>query len=545
MKYDGAGKISPLLPAITWCLGMGSVAVLALALCSRYFQPWLSADYIYPQLFAEDLLSGRYPLSGWTLSSAPYFFPDMAVITLLRAIGGPGTALPAYVVFSYFCLAIVSGWSLQRITRGGAMAWLAGIVFVDALLLWQPVGDHAHYLWLFGTVGFHGGAVLLGLVNVALWTGMAPDEKLSRSRRAAALAVLFLGLMSDTLFFIQAALPLGLGLWAWANWNWRRPLVRGYTASLLCSIGLVALVRLGLWAGGWFSFSKVFRYLPTPSGIGNTATSFARDVSDTLAPGAWGFGLMAIAGLLVGGFFWWRARPPATATSGDSVPAVGFALAGLLATTAMPLITTYWRDANHVRYLLPWLIFPGWFAMVWVVPKLKPLSARPVAIALLGLGFVGLAVAAIPRIESAKLRWPYSEHQARLDRFLTDRKLQNGLSDYWHAHEINTLSHAKVHLFPMRPDGRFSFWNNNAFWFFDENSGHLTVPRYDFILVDGLDGKVLTEKFGEPAERVDVDGTRFWLYSGASAVRMTELAGSAVKEFVRGRPGEEMISAKP
>lgn len=544
MKYDGAGKISPLLPAITWCLGMGSVAVLALALCSRYFQPWLSADYIYPQLFAEDLLSGHYPLSGWTLSSAPYFFPDMAVITLLRAIGGAGAALPAYVVFSYLCLAVVAGWSLQRITRGGAMAWLAGIVFVDALLLWQSVGDHAHYLWLFGTVGFHGGAVLLGLVNVALWTGMTPDETLSRGRRASALAVLSLGLMSDTLFFIQAVLPLGFGLWAQANWNWRRPLVRGYASSLLWSIGLVAVTRLGLWAGGWFNFSKVFRYLPTPEGIGTTATSFARDVSDTLAPGGWGFGLMAIAGLLVGAFLWWRERRSSVEPL-NSTSAAGFTFAGLLTTTAMPLITTYWRDANHVRYLLPWLIFPGWFAMVWMIPKLKSLGARPIAIALLGLGFVGLSVAAIPQVESAKLRWPYSDHQARLDRFFTERKLRNGFSDYWHAHEINTLSRASVHLFALRPDGRFSFWNNNAFWFFEENGGHLSVPRYDFVVIDGLNEKVLTEKFGEPAERVDLEGTRIWLYSDPAAVRMTNLAESAVREFLRGRPGEEIIAAKP
>ncbi|MEO6994186.1 MAG: hypothetical protein ABI273_11180, partial [Lacunisphaera sp.] len=366
MKDGDAGKASPWLSVPVWGLGMGSVAILALGLCTRYFQPWLSADYIYPQLFAEDLLAGRYPLSGWTLSSAPYFFPDMSVITLLRALGGSGPALPAYVVFSFLSLAIVTGWSLQRVTRGGTTAWLAGVAFVDGLLLWQSVGDHAHYLWLFGTVGFHGGAVLLGLVTVALWAGMRPDDAMPRGRAIVAIGVVFLGLMSDTLFFIQAVLPLGIGLWAQARWNWRRSLVKSYGLSLLWSVGAVVVVRIGLWAGGWFHFSKVFRYLPTPSGIDAAATDFVRDLSETLAPGAWGFGLMAIVGLATAGILWWRERRSAE-TIVFATPAIGYALIGLAATTAMPLITTYWRDANHVRYLLPWLVVPGWFALGWVL----------------------------------------------------------------------------------------------------------------------------------------------------------------------------------
>src|SRR5258708_36807 len=175
------------LAAAIWFLGLVTVGLQALALATRYFQPWLSADYIYPQLFAEDLLAGRYPLSGWTLSSAPYFFPDMTVATVLRAVGGAGPVLPAYVVFTYVSLAVLAGWSLQRATGTGWTAWLAGVVFVNALLLWQPVTDHAPYLWLLGTVGFPGGAVLLGVARFALWAG-GGGGGVSRGRGAVGLA---------------------------------------------------------------------------------------------------------------------------------------------------------------------------------------------------------------------------------------------------------------------------------------------------------------------------------------------------------------------
>ena len=150
------------LAAAIWSLGLAAAGLQALALAARYFQPWLSADYIYPQLFAEDVLAGRYPLAGWTMSSAPYFFPDMTVAIILRALGGAGTVLPAYVVFSYLTLAVVAGWSLQRATGTGWAAWLGGVALANVLLVWQPVTDHAHYLWLLGTVGFHGGGGVVG-----------------------------------------------------------------------------------------------------------------------------------------------------------------------------------------------------------------------------------------------------------------------------------------------------------------------------------------------------------------------------------------------
>ncbi len=531
------------LAAVIWFLGLVAVGLQALALAARYFQPWLSADYLYPQLFAEDVLAGRYPLAGWTLSSAPYLFPDMAVAILLRALGGPGPILPAYVVFTFLSLAVLTGWSLQRATSTGWAAWLGGVALVNMLLAWQPVADHAHYLWLLGTVGFHGGAILLGLASFSLWTG-PEDNRPPAGRWLVALTVLFLGSMSDTLFLTQAALPLGVGLWAQAGWNWRRPRVLAYAQALLGALALVAVVRTALALAGWFNFSKVVRYAPTPSAIKGATTSFIRDVFQTLAPGAWGLLAVAFVSLAVTAFLWCRQSPP---RGSAAKPAVWFALGGLVTTTLLPLATAYWRDAHHVRYILPWLVFPGWLALVWLLPSFKPWAGDLRCLSILGVIWVGLALLALPRIRLEALRWAYPERQARLDEFLVGRNLHHGLSDYWHAHEFNTLTHAPAFLFALRPQGNAGFWNDNAFWFYESGSGgkRLTVPDYTFIITDGLDEASLRRRFGEPKERERVGGLTIWIYAGEGMRRLTEQMEAEVHDFLRGRPGADRIVRLP
>ncbi len=531
------------LAPVVWLLGMVAVGLQALALVTRYFQPWLTADYIYPQLLAEDVLAGRYPLAGWTLSSAPYFFPDFVLAIGLRALGGPGTVLPGYVVFYYLALAVVAGWSLQRATTVGWTAWLGGVVLVNGLLLWQSVGDHAHYLWLLGTLGFHGGVVLLGLAAFALWAG--PAEHAPVYPRWA-LVVIFLGTISDTLFLTQCALPLGFSLWAQAGWNWRQPRVRAYATTLAAALGLVVLVRVGLALGGWFNLSKVVRYAPTPVAVAGAAANFLHDVRLTLAPGAWAFfalGGLALAGV---GALWWRERGQKLARSPERQIALGFVLAGLGATTLLPIVTVYWRNATHVRYIQPWLVLPGWLALAWLLPKVSPGAGNWRALVALGLILSGLGAVAWPQIRRPALSWPYPAGQAALDEFLRQRGLRHGLSDYWHAHEINTLAQTPVHLFPLRPDGRASFWNNNAFHFYASGAdGVLRVPDYTFIITDGLDEAVLQRRFGEPASRERVGENTLWLYGAEAARRLTHSMDAEVREFLRGRPGENRIAAGP
>ncbi|HVT73269.1 MAG TPA: hypothetical protein VHD61_09040 [Lacunisphaera sp.] len=532
------------LAALIWVTGLFAVAVQALAVASRYFQPGLSADYIYPQLFAEDVLGGRYPLAGWTLSSAPYFFPDMAGAIVLRAMAGPGTILPAYLVCSCMALAVLAGWSLARATATGWGGWLGGVVLVNGLLAWWPVGDHAHYLWLLGTAGFHGGAVLLGLANAALWLGDGKPP--AGARRVLALAVMAAGALSDTLFLTQAALPLGIALWLAAGRRWRDPRVLGYLRAGLVGIALMAAVRLALASSGWFSFSHVIRYAPTPAAVGGAVTAFARDLAQTLLPAGWGFAVLAAVFCAVAAFAIRRSGPDRPARDDDGRTALMFGLGCLAATVLFPLGTAYWRDAQHVRYVLPWLVLPGWTALACLLPARRGWAGSPRALMATGAAFVGMIAIAVPGIQRARLAWPYPEQQARFDEFAAAHHLRHGFSDYWHAHTLNTLTRAPVRLFPLRPAGTASFWNSNAYWFHDSEpaNGGLVEPAYTFIVTNGLDEVALQKRFGSPGSTAKVGELSVWMYDAPAQARLNDAVGREVRAFVAGRPGESRIAAR-
>lgn len=212
---------------------------------------------------------------------------------------------------------------------------------------------------------------------------------------------------SDTLFLTQCALPLGLALWLQAGRNWRQPRARTYATSLAMALGLVVLVRIALGFAGWFKFSKVVRYAPTPTAVAGAAADFVRDMRLTLAPGAWGFVALAVLALAGVGYLWWRELRQNQTASPVRQIALGFALAGLVATTLLPIATVYWRDYTHVRYLLPWLVLPVWLGLAWVLPRISRGAGNWRAVAGLGLIFGALGAAALPQIQRPALAWPY------------------------------------------------------------------------------------------------------------------------------------------
>lgn len=285
-------------PALLLSLAaLAVVAVQAMALATRYFQPWLDGDYLLPQRFAVDVLGGIYPLSGWTLSSSPYLFPDFALSVLWHAVLGGAPLLPFYVVTSYVALALLAGWSLQRVHPTAGIGWLAGALLVNVLLAWQGMADHARWLWWLGTATFHGGAVLLGLAQFALWAG--PTETApSRARYAIATTLLFLGLASDTLLLTQFILPLGLALFVTAGRpRWRAPRVRAFVTAVVTAFLLIAALRGLLLLADWWNFPKVVRHAPTPAAITETAGRMLGDLAGSVPAAVPGFVALFFIGL--------------------------------------------------------------------------------------------------------------------------------------------------------------------------------------------------------------------------------------------------------
>ena len=66
-----------------------------------------SSDLIYIESLYRDIFVRGYPLNGWLVSRAPYFFPDWIAYFLLRALSGNyGIAWYLYVILDFSFLLI-------------------------------------------------------------------------------------------------------------------------------------------------------------------------------------------------------------------------------------------------------------------------------------------------------------------------------------------------------------------------------------------------------------------------------------------------------
>ncbi len=550
--------MKPALARVVHVSAVAVVALQAMALATRYFQPWLDGDYLLPERFAADVLAGTYPLSGWTLSSSPYLFPDLALSVVWRTLLGDLPLLPYYVVMSYVSLALIAGWSLQRVLapegtpvsteHGGSEAapratgWIAGALIVNLLLAWQGFADHARWLWWLGTATFHGGAVLIGMAQFALWAG-PPETTPSRRRFLCGAALLFLGLVSDTLLLTQFVAPLAMALWATAPGSrWRAPRFRSFLGALFLAYLLVLMLRGALLVADWWNFPNVVRYAPTPSAVAATAARMAADLAGPVAaaiPGFLALGLSATAlaiGLSARGH---RQKP----FSIERRQAGFFASLGLLNTSLLPVVAVYWQNPQHGRYLLPCLVLPLWW-LVTTLPPSRLRSSWPTA--LIAIGLVALAAWRVPAIDFSRWAWPYPDRVAALDSLLApaDRGRVRGLADFWHANYLNAVSRS-LNLNQLRPDGRVQFWGNNAFHHYDSapDGTELRIPAYSFIVTNGLDPAALRTKFGEPARAVSMGEYEVWLYDEPAARRIGAVVDSEVRAFLRDRPGTARIAA--
>ena len=65
----------------------------------------VTSDLLYLEALYKDLFVRHLPIGGWTLSPAPYFFPDLPVYFVLRGLAGDLlSALYLYSLFMLSCL---------------------------------------------------------------------------------------------------------------------------------------------------------------------------------------------------------------------------------------------------------------------------------------------------------------------------------------------------------------------------------------------------------------------------------------------------------
>jgi len=512
------------------------LALQVLALASRRFPAQLTSDDLYPYVFCQNLLHGGAPLSGWSLSSAPYFFPDFAGFALLlAATGWHGGAFAAYAVASALALGLAGGALLRALDPAAPGPWRRGLGAANAVVALGWLPGMGRTLWWELAPGFHGGVLLVAVAAAALVAGGMNHP--SRPRWLALVGLLWLGLLSDAFLALEAMAPLAAAIaWAAPEGQPAAPRLRRFGSAAAAAGALFLLVRLAQAWGQVFFAASVFRSAPSLEGFLATAGRLGRDLGGERVA-ATAMVAAALGGLAAAGL------RSARREAGDRqvvrfVAAWSLTAAGSI--VGAILVLGYWHDATNARYLYPLYVFPAiaGAALAPIFLRGRTIafrtSLRAAAIAIL----VALGIASAANIRPGRLVFSYPADVASLDGFCRRRGLERGLCDFWTLHRVNVLGRAGLRLSPLRgttglggPAASASFWNDNAYAFLDRDpaSGRWARPRYTFIVVNGLDEASLRARYGEPRERVQAGAWRIWILADP------EKASALVVDDVRGR----------
>jgi hypothetical protein len=528
-------------------IGAVLLALQVLALGTRHFHDQVNSDDLYPYVFAQDVLHHRWSLPGWTLSSAPYYFPDFSLLTVLVGVTGwAGASIPAYAVLSALLLALAAGWLLKEIDATRSAPWLRGFILVNAIVALGFLPHLDRWVWWQFAPGFHGGAVLVTTLVAAL-AAMEMNRGPSRGRLVTLTLLLWLGMWSDSFVIVEAVIPLAAAL-IFATWQ-RADFVTPVRRFLGASVAAFALLVFSKWILGWqqiFFAGRVFRYAPTPMRIASTALAWWQDL--------WGQRLLMTLwiaiGLALAAWVGWRSekKRPGDIAENSERERIRFLVtwAGLSSALVVGALwfMGYWHDVSNARYLvslqtIPWIAWaaslrwPGWLTRV---------RAKVAVLAILGMVLVGAAIWAGSAIRRERLVFPYPDEIAQLDQFCRERNLTRGLGDYWTLHYVNVLGRAGVRISALRatanstyPASAASFWNANVYGFVDRDpvTGKFSRPTYTFIVVNRLDESSLRARYGAPREVDNVGPWKIWIL--ADPVAVSDRVIEEVRQRLQGR----------
>lgn len=175
----------------------------------------LNSDTLFLPSLLTDVFSNGGSLSDWSLPPAPYFFPDLAVFSLLHAIG----IKPYYEILIFaLCQAVLlllAVWLVGKSIKH-PNPWLGASIVLTVLTYFavssNPLFDFVSggpFVLMLSSV-FHFGVFLSSIVFVAVWLGynrLTGDTH--RFRHAMLLSgISFLSSMSDSFFIVQTIAPI-------------------------------------------------------------------------------------------------------------------------------------------------------------------------------------------------------------------------------------------------------------------------------------------------------------------------------------------------
>ncbi|MCB1173444.1 MAG: hypothetical protein KDK39_07765 [Leptospiraceae bacterium] len=510
---------------------------------------WLNADaYYFPMLY-RDLFEQSYPLSGWSLATAPVFFPDLLIFFPLALLSNAVLAIYLYpLVWSLlWVLSLYYAWRTvqetdpgrdQRLQSLGLLFALGGVLFLLAVTVESHLTPS-----LYSLVHPHGSSLCL-IWSAAFWWRYLHTAQWKSLAGLALIALLTIP--SDRLFWPLwvaplAALSLVLLLHPFYRRRWQQLLTALGAVYLAARTGQAALDWLRGAGYLYFGQLKIKREQLDAGYIASLVRLPAQAWRDSHPIE------IILAVLVISIAAWYLLRlcrsivlqGPVFAGNGQTKKYFALLWSGSLAATigasSMVGYVYYEGDLWHARYLsglfslsLPLLVWSGWNVRLPRLLLALFSSGLSILILIFGLDY------------AARQKLPWRAEHLYLDpvaRCLDDNKerwqIQDGLSDYWNAKSVTLFSKQGIRAHQITGDVNPYLWVNNFWWYYGSSS----KPRYTFILPRRLEEQALREKFGPPHAIADCAGQAVWLYPDTPDSRLAGFLSPAVLDLWRSTIG--------
>jgi hypothetical protein len=473
------------------------------SLSSAIFQ----SDALYPSALFQDMI-GDGSLSGWSLPPAPYFIPDLPIVSLFQWMGGVRFAMFAAAITIFLLLYLSFRMLLQELERGRQIASITVLNDLFLLLFFYILlFDRSVFVHLI-LPGHHAGNLIL--TNVSLLLLLRIVHRGAESLLIWLAALIFISNLSDSLFTLTFVIPsLAITPLIWNRMEQRRgilvimTILTGYALSVYAlrifrdqgvvfipDLNAMKHLKTGLVQGGFFE--DMFHA---------GALFFEQNPAAYLWP-------FIMAGCL--SLFVYVTKR--NGTHHDVAMLSFFYLTAAALNFAGNLFTGlhFNNGLFSLRYLLFIPLFPILF-LTYGVAHILPLRVS----ASLRLKRTGvLAFAALMVILSgAVLIRVYAAHIEEdaiscLDSYSERYSLKRGLSDYWNAKRITLLSRKGLILNQVDRELKPYHWISNIEWFISDDLEPVT-----FIITDRLDTALILSRFGAPAASFQCAGTTTFVYN--------------------------------
>ncbi len=504
---------SSMTPARAWTLvfwlsiGLVGLFVAASVAAGSLRGVYFSADSLYvPTLFA-DLTRWGGRLTDWSLTPAPYFFPDVVFYALARCVGlSVESAQYAACLFQILGILFAARALVARAMpdRAGASA-LVGPAFLVWFMVFHMGGADVVNPALVHSS--HGGALLAALV---VWTLCLESER--RARPVTWIAVALVSTLagaSDGMFVVTCASALGATAVVYA-WAYRGRWKHAPVSIPRCSVAAVCGVA------GWAAF-RTSGMARTENTIGSAAQLVGSAAA--LVDGVEGvlratlFGLTLIAAIAVTVLLVGRRAP-----SGLRV----LALWQLAATGALLVALLYLGEYRTLRYYVVPCNFAVTFVaalLVWRIGR-RDSTTAPLRAAVM-MTFVAICSVAMTftTLSHGVYSAPQRDAAACVERVAMREGVNSVLADYWVAKPLMLLSDARAHVVQVRRGLQPYIWIASRGWY-------RTRRDFGILITNGLDPRRATKLLGPPQVIERCDTLELFVYRDRARARMTRRVSS-------------------